>query len=1012
LFNKYFFFISIIVLFSPASFPLANMFNNPNTPFENYPKPLQEAFAESQIGTVTRQSNYSVEVLAVNATHITKKFVGGLPEFIEVNGVFKNADVTEDANYLYLDARTPLKISKSTCMLIELDKARIKDNPATRKTTSYTLQASMDKITWADVQGSTSCSVSYNTNSTGTFITATQTQGDYRVDFIYAVYEDEELYESFYVIKNNDVLDRYVGILETHTVTGQETKIKFDGNEYRPLSTSVEKTDKAGIKEIKSEHIKTKAQVKNFLFVSEQSGKKPLFYDATAATEFLDTVSIKQDKGKLENKIFYYKKDALLKSGESYTIDPTFGYTEGTRRVAETADSLSTSCSTSGQSLADATLYKIFNGQSDANESCRSASVDWDISSISNTAIITNTQIRVDNVLEGGFGSRNCDIRGGDFTARPSTLANTAANAKQVWDEGHASTAYATNNGVCLTTQTDTVIDLGTTADSDVQTALSQDWYGIFFHYTDETRDPDSDLTKFGAVDIEITYTDPVKQNVRFRLFESDGTTAVASASIIVRNSTATQTQLTNATGVTPIFGLMTSTNHNVTAKTSTNYVVYKQFNWQPTANITETRTGNIFDVSGCTGTIGNLMTNDTNRHYVASVPLTPSCSSNLLTWNYFFKPLGIGPSPSNQTTTVRMEVSDRYCRSQTLYVNGSAITMTCSSNVLTSSAIQVGTGNQNVILKFRVTLQVLSPNAVTTLTSTGQTVSTVGLSWSQPNLNGLTLLGYQINYTTPWNKNPATRLVNNTNSSATAYTVSGLTFATEYSFRIGVWTNGGINATGNVLNVTTTGSTFTIGELVVNQTNTDVVDIQFERIDINSTHTFVNVTYSDTMDLDCNVYTKFARTNRTYTNLSNVTIDSNFVESSFLFRNADREIIDILCWNSDTTTYRAALSGNTTHAGTYLVSWSQFPLLDQMNSFRAGEYGTQGKFGVLDFITLAVVILSMIAFNRVNETVGAVFNIILLGALSYFGIIVLPTLIFGALATAVVLIVSTTRKD
>ena len=55
------------------------------------------------------------------------------------------------------------------------------------------------------------------------------------------------------------------------------------------------------------------------------------------------------------------------------------------------------------------------------------------------------------------------------------------------------------------------------------------------------------------------------------------------------------------------------------------------------------------------------------------------------------------------------------------------------------------------------------------------------------------------------------------------------------------------MNATGYKLNVTTLQnvglSNFTLGAFDINATNTDVVPIMFERIDINSTAIFLNVT-------------------------------------------------------------------------------------------------------------------------------------------------------------------------
>ncbi len=69
------------------------------------------------------------------------------------------------------------------------------------------------------------------------------------------------------------------------------------------------------------------------------------------------------------------------------------------------------------------------------------------------------------------------------------------------------------------------------------------------------------------------------------------------------------------------------------------------------------------------------------------------------------------------------------------------------------------------------------------------------------------------------------------------------------------------------------------------------------------------------------------------------------------------------------------------------------------------------GSFGAMDLITMFVIVISMIGFNRVNESVGAIFNIIILGSLAYFEIIQLPTIIFGMIAVVIMVVIGTTRK-
>jgi len=290
------------------------------------------------------------------------------------------------------------------------------------------------------------------------------------------------------------------------------------------------------------------------------------------------------------------------------------------------------------------------------------------------------------------------------------------------------------------------------------------------------------------------------------------------------------------------------------------------------------------------------------------------------------------------------------------------------------------------------------TPDKVDDLISTGETYGSVSLAWTEPPLNTGNLTGYQINYTTPYG-DPITIITNNTGTSTPSSLVSDLTLGTPYSFRVSAWTEGGNNATGNILNVTTVGG-FEFGTAAFNQTNTEVLPITFEEQSINSTSSFLNVTFANTYNLACDFNYRFANINQTYTGLTSYPVSSTLDETSFQFNDVNNEIIYVNCW--DQTTLDDA---------DYIMTVTDFPLLTQIQDFRAGEFGTEGKFGIIDVVTLFVIIISMIGLNRVNESVGAIFNIMFLGGLAYFEIIELPTIIFGAIAVVLVFVITSTRK-
>lgn len=293
---------------------------------------------------------------------------------------------------------------------------------------------------------------------------------------------------------------------------------------------------------------------------------------------------------------------------------------------------------------------------------------------------------------------------------------------------------------------------------------------------------------------------------------------------------------------------------------------------------------------------------------------------------------------------------------------------------------------------------------AVTTLSSDETGDVYVDLTWSDPNPTGNTD-GYQINYTTPWGA-PMTVITNNTGTTTTTYTVTGLTQLTDYSFRVQPWVNGiGGNASGNILNVTTLAfvpANFTIGFFDINVTNPDIFPIRFERTEPNASATTIKVIYPNTANLDCDVDFQLAQQTYSYSSIAGHTYDSDQDYEDFVFLDSSNDIINIDC-----------IDTNTNDTGNYVLAQEgEFVLLEMIRGFRNGDYGTQGMFGALDLITLVVVIASMIGFNRVNESVGVVFNTFLIGALAWFEIITFPTIMFGALFMIAILVYLTTRKD
>lgn len=299
-------------------------------------------------------------------------------------------------------------------------------------------------------------------------------------------------------------------------------------------------------------------------------------------------------------------------------------------------------------------------------------------------------------------------------------------------------------------------------------------------------------------------------------------------------------------------------------------------------------------------------------------------------------------------------------------------------------------------------------PNAVTSLTVGNVTVGGADLAWTAPALNGGTLSGYRINYTTPYGA-PTSVLVSNTGSATTRYTISTLNEATPYSVRVSAILSTGVGnitsaAIANFTTVDTGSADYTIGSFDFNATNTDTVDITFLEIESSPMVTRLNVTYPRSWSSPtCDFSYVTAGTNQTYSLAGNI-ISSTQKRQQFTFYNSSNDIINAYCQNT----------ADRTQNGRYTMTqtFGSIPILDLIANFRNGEYGTAGMFGAIDLVTLIALILSMIGFNRVNESVGIVFSIVMMGFLSYFEVVQWYVIMSAAISLVALVTLFSTRKQ
>ncbi len=273
---------------------------------------------------------------------------------------------------------------------------------------------------------------------------------------------------------------------------------------------------------------------------------------------------------------------------------------------------------------------------------------------------------------------------------------------------------------------------------------------------------------------------------------------------------------------------------------------------------------------------------------------------------------------------------------------------------------------------------------------------TTVTLCWNGEILPNPDLIGFNINFTTPWG-DPLNIIVNNTlTPNSTTKKVIDLASGTKYSFRVIGWQNGTgqINNITQIVNITTTGDSFDIGDLIFDgAVNPTIFDWFFREEMLNDDDVALLIHYPDAFNATCTFDMKFARTNQTFSNISTVP-SPTFVTrqmANFTFTDFNNEIVTANC-----------IDENTNSTGRYLLYQTDFPLKQQIASFRDGTYGTMGLFGVFDFFTIGAIMFSMVGFNRIHPGVAAVFSVMILGVATYLGFIQDWSVILGGVVIAV----------
>lgn len=142
---------------------------------------------------------------------------------------------------------------------------------------------------------------------------------------------------------------------------------------------------------------------------------------------------------------------------------------------------------------------------------CYRSYAEWDITAIPDGSDVTNTVFKfdIDTPLSN---PKTCDYM--EMNSRPST-----SSWSTIWPDIGDGTVFVSGDSTCQTSSDNKSLDLGSSADADVESQLLADWWAVGLKFGSETRDSSSQYyTSFvtendaGATPkptLEITYTPP-----------------------------------------------------------------------------------------------------------------------------------------------------------------------------------------------------------------------------------------------------------------------------------------------------------------------------------------------------------------------------------------------------------------------------------------------------------------------------------------------------------------------
>jgi hypothetical protein len=444
---------------------------------------ITPAYTQSVEVANVRDKDFSTVIYA-NGTHVA---TFGLEEWIPSPTGYVPYIQNDNGTHILIDNKQfPFAISKNNCIVTVYDNKQNISNQ-----TSILIEKEWWNVGWKRTNGgqwteldfsATPCTINPITNSSGIFVETTKTTTDGTLQITYAkrINEQFKTYQKW-TNENSARTNHIFKFIE-----------KYDNIHLDSISSQLGKLTQDGSITIQFSDIS-----QNQLMQIEKSGYNIFNLDITKAFNNFQSVTFTKT-GEIADASFDYGRNLItIPVGGSQSLDPTFGYTAGTMKSAATANSIGISC---GSGSTTGINQQIEKDNLVGNLNCQILSIYWEISSIPDDSTITDVALRYD--VQSVTSGINCDFN--EINNYPPS-----ATAATLWDDILDGTTFVNNDSGCTTVSNDKLLDLGTSADSDVTAQLASNWWAVGMPYDDMVRDATNHATQTTAsgFELQVTYT-------------------------------------------------------------------------------------------------------------------------------------------------------------------------------------------------------------------------------------------------------------------------------------------------------------------------------------------------------------------------------------------------------------------------------------------------------------------------------------------------------------------------